>query len=159
MGRKGEIALLIQRKAPSPGIFCAVLRLNGKKTLSLDRKIQIEPRLLRSPLGKVYVKLTGCQDIALFSNFLCTAFVLVAYAADQHFLKGAVRVLFRLIAWGGQIYHVIGDHIQPPALGEHAGGQIVKAFCHVTAPPFHLLRFHVLLHVLPQMLDCPAVDL
>ena len=57
MGRKGEIALLIQRKAPSPGIFCAVLRLNGKKTLSLDRKIQIEPRLLRSPLGKAYVKL------------------------------------------------------------------------------------------------------
>ena len=131
MGGQAKIALPIQRKAAAAGVLDALSRLDGEKAIPFDGEVERQPRLLQASLAIVHIELTGSQDIALLTDHGGAAFVLITYPADQHFLEGAVRILLRLIPGGGEIRHVVGNRVQPAALGQDAGGQVVKPFCHM----------------------------
>ena len=136
LARQDQIALVVQIEAPRPGIGHLPVPLDGEEAVPFNGEVQGQLRLLQGALGVVGIQLVGGQDVGVGPDLLGVHLVLVAHPAEHDLPEGGgVGIPVGLIAGGGDVGHIVGDHVQPAALTEHTGRQLIKASEHYVFAP------------------------
>ena len=117
---KAQVPLLVQGEVARPGVPYAVFGLYGEEApaVVVDGKVQGHTGFIEAALGIVGIELRGHGGIATLPD-IRISLVFIAHQTVHHLVEGLPGKGVHLKAGGGDVCHIVGDHIQVLAVGDH----------------------------------------